>query len=193
MRGVSDGVEQLSRRVADNLRAIRSARGFTLDELATRCGVSRGTLSQIETCRTNPTLAVLWKIASGLDVPFSTLLGEEGPGEAVRLVRIAEQDVVRSADGMLESRALTPGRALGQVDLYELTLAPGAVHRSEPHTPGTMECLTVIEGVIEVVAGDSVARATLREALFFAADVDHAYSNPAAEPARALNVIVYGQ
>lgn len=189
---MSDGVEQLSRRVADNLRAIRNARGFTLDELATRCGVSRGTLSQIETCRTNPTLAVLWKIASGLDVPFSTLLGEEGPGEAVRLVRIADQNVIRSADGALESRALTPGRALGQVDLYELTLAPGSVHRAEPHSAGTTECLTVIEGVIEVVSGDSVARATAREALLFGADVAHSYHNPGPEPARALNVIIYG-
>lgn len=185
-------VEQLSRRVADNLRAIRSSRGFTLDELAARCGVSRGTLSQIEACRTNPTLAILWKIASGLEVPFSTLLGEEGPGDLIRVVKIADQNVIRSADGVIESRPLTPGRALGQVDLYELTLAPGAVHRSEPHSAGTMECLTVLEGEIEVIAGDHVARGKVREALIFPADIDHAYRNPGEGPARGLNVIIYG-
>lgn len=191
MSDKSGGVEELSRRVADNLRSIRNARSFTLDELAARCGVSRGTLSQIESCRTNPTLAVLWKIASGLEVPFSTLLGEDGPAEGIRLVKIADQDVVRSADGMLESRSLTPGRTLGHVDLYELTLAPGAIHPAEAHAVGTMECLTVLEGVIEVTSGEHVARAGARHALFFAADVDHAYANPGVVPSRALNVIIY--
>jgi XRE family transcriptional regulator, regulator of sulfur utilization len=188
-----DGVEQLSRRVADNLRTIRAARGFTLDELASRCGVSRGTLSQIETCRTNPTLAVLWKIASGLEVPFSTLLGEEDAPEAIRVVNIGAQNAIRSADGMLESRPLTPGRPLGNVDLYELTLEPGGVHRSEAHAAGTIECLTVLEGEIRVIAGENVAEAGPRCALFFAADVEHAYENPGRHRVRALNVIIYGR
>ena len=51
-------------------------------------GVSKATLSQIEANKTNPTIGVLWKIASGLGVPFSDLLGEQGyEGLRRRLLR----------------------------------------------------------------------------------------------------------
>jgi transcriptional regulator with XRE-family HTH domain len=42
-------------------------------------GVSRAALSQIETLKSNPSLSVLWKIAVGLGIPFSELLGDAGP------------------------------------------------------------------------------------------------------------------
>ena len=43
------GAAELTRRVADNLRALRKQRELSLDDLAMRSGVSRATLSQIET------------------------------------------------------------------------------------------------------------------------------------------------
>lgn len=185
-------VETLTREVAEKVKNLRSERGLSLDELATRCGVSRATLSQIETQRTNPTLAVLWKVATGLEVPFSELLGGGGGGEAVRVMPFGDT-VIRSADGLLESRPLAPGRVMGAVDLYELTLAPGAVHESEAHPRGTREAVVVSSGEIEVeVAGERV-RAGKRHTLTFAADVPHVYRNPTGRVARALNVIVYGR
>src|SRR5688572_7384995 len=79
------GAADLARRVASNLRDRRKLRGMSLDELATASGVSRAALSQIETLKSNPSLSVLWKIAVGLQIPFSELLGESGP--AVNLLR----------------------------------------------------------------------------------------------------------
>ena len=46
-------------------------------------GVSRAALSQIETRKTNPTIGVIWKIASGLGIAFSDLIGETRTGLAV--------------------------------------------------------------------------------------------------------------
>ena len=63
------GAAELGRRVAENLRQRRKARGMSLDDLARSSGVSRAALSQIETCKSNPTVGVLWKIAVGLGVP----------------------------------------------------------------------------------------------------------------------------
>src|SRR5690349_2094607 len=96
------GSADQARRLAVNLRDRRKARGLSLDELAVASGVSRAALSQIETCKTNPSLSVLWKIAVGLGIPFSELLGESGP--SVNILRRADAQVLRSADGRLESR-----------------------------------------------------------------------------------------
>src|SRR5687768_5853297 len=70
------GAAELGRRVAENLRHKRKARGMSLDDLARASGVSRAALSQVETCKTNPTVGLLWKIAVGLGVPFADLIGQ---------------------------------------------------------------------------------------------------------------------
>ena len=62
------GAAELAGRVADHLREQRKRREMSLDQLAQLTGVSRAALSQIETRKTNPTIGVLWKIASGLGV-----------------------------------------------------------------------------------------------------------------------------
>src|SRR5262245_26163961 len=71
------GAAERARHVAESLRHHRKIQQLSLDDLAQKSGVSRAALSQIEGARTNPTLAVLWKIAVGLGMPFQQLLGTQ--------------------------------------------------------------------------------------------------------------------
>ena len=119
-QGDDVGAAELGRRVAENLRKKRKLRGLSLDDLAQASGVSRAALSQIETCKSNPTVGILWKVAVGLGVPFAELIGELSPGAAV--LRRGEAQVLRSTDGKLESRPLAPAGASPFVELYELRL-----------------------------------------------------------------------
>src|SRR5579863_3245528 len=135
------GAADLGRRVAENLRQRRKARGMSLDDLSRASGVSRAALSQIETRKTNPTVGLLWKIAVGLGVPFAELIGE--PAGSVAVLRRGEAQVLRSVDGKLESRPLAPAGSSPLVELYELSLAPRGKHASEAHARGTREILVV--------------------------------------------------
>src|SRR2546423_2703773 len=146
------GAADLARRVAVNLRERRKARALSLDELAVASGVSRAALSQNETCKTNPSLSVLWKIAVGLQIPFSELLGEAGP--SVNLLRRSDAQVLRSADGRLESRPATPAGLSRTLEMYELRLAARAVHQSEAHAPGTQELIVVLSGALRMHVGN---------------------------------------
>jgi transcriptional regulator with XRE-family HTH domain len=183
------GAADLGRRVAENLRQRRKARGMSLDDLARASGVSRAALSQIETCKSNPTVSVLWKVAVGLGVPFAELIG--APRSGAMLLRRNDAQVLRSSDGKLESRPLAPAGASPLVELYELRLGARSTHSSEAHAPGTHELLVVLSGQLkmhvdgetyELAAGDSVA---------FAADRPHVYENPVGSEARYHNIIVY--
>lgn len=183
------GAAELARRVADNLRHKRKLRGLSLDDLARASGVSRAALSQVETCKTNPTVGLLWKIAVGLGVPFQDLLG--APRTGISVLRRGEAQVLRSLDGKLESRPLTPAGASSLVEIYELRLAARATHASEPHAAGTHEFLVVLSGSLklhvegeslELLAGDSVS---------FPADRPHSYENNGSSEARYHNVILY--
>jgi len=183
------GAAELGRRVAENLRQRRKARGMSLDDLAQSSGVSRAALSQIETQKSNPTLGILWKIAVGLGVPFADLIGEAKGG--VSILRRGDAQILRSLDGKLESRPLAPAGASPVVELYELRLSARSTHVSEAHAPGTHELVVVLTGslrlrvegeVYDLVAGDSIS---------FPADVGHAYENPGGSEARYHNVIIY--
>ncbi len=183
------GAAELGRRVAENLRHKRKLRGMSLDDLAKASGVSRAALSQVETCKTNPTVGLLWKIAVGLGIPFADLLGQ--PKTGVTVLRRGEAQILRSLDGKLESRPLTPAGASPLVEIYELRLSARGTHSSEPHAAGTHEFVIVLSGSLrlhvdgeqlDLMAGDTVS---------FAADRAHAYENPGSSEARYHNVILY--
>ena len=186
----ADEASEVTSRVAESLRALRRARGYSLEDLASLTGVSRATLSQIESNKTNPTIGVLWKISAGLGVPFSALLGESVERK-ITVVRRETQGIIRSEDGSFESRSLTQSRSLGPVEIYELYLAPRSRHPSSAHPAGTTEGLVVISGVIRVSVGSALQDAGPGDSLLFAADEDHVYENPGRVAARAINVIAY--
>ena len=61
-------------RVAHQVRALRLARGWSLDELAGRSGVSKGMVVQIEGARTNPSVGTLCRLADAFGVTSRDLL-----------------------------------------------------------------------------------------------------------------------
>ena len=146
------GAADLARRVAMNLRDKRKLRGMSLDELAAASGVSRAALSQIETLKSNPSLSVLWKIAVGLQIPFSELLGDAGP--SVNLLRRTDAQVLRSSDGRLESRPVTPAGFSRELEVYELRLSSRSSHAAEAHAPGTKELIVVLSGLLRMHVGN---------------------------------------
>ncbi len=184
------GAAELTRRVAETVRVLRKNRGYSLDDLAQRSGVSRASLSQIETAKTNPTISILWKIAAALGVPFAQLLGE-AQTERVRILRRADQQVLRSTDGRMESRPLMPAGASPMVEAYELRLQPRSISVSEPHSKGTTETLVVLTGALRLRVADEVFDLGAGDSVFFQADVQHSYENTGRVEARYHNVITY--
>ncbi|HYQ16919.1 MAG TPA: XRE family transcriptional regulator [Polyangiaceae bacterium] len=186
------GAAEMARRVAEVLKKLRADRRLSLDDLAVRSGVSRAALSQIEGARTNPTLAVLWKIAVGLDVPFHDLLAVNEE-QAVRLLRAGDSPPLKSADGRMESRLLSPGGAAADTEVFELRFQPKALHKSDPHSKGTTETLVVLTGSLRLIVEGSEYELGTGDSVFFKADVPHTYENRTAREIRCLNVIRYAR
>jgi transcriptional regulator with XRE-family HTH domain len=178
--------------VAEALRRFRRDRHLSLDDLSGRSGVSRAALSQIEGGRTNPTLAVLWKIAVGLEVPFHDLLASNRE-EAVLVLHAGDSPPLRSADGRTESRLLSPGGSGTDTEVYELRLQPKAIHRSDPHAKGTTETLVVLTGSVRLSVANATYDLAAGDSVFFRADVGHAYENRSTRETRCMDVIHYSR
>jgi len=183
------GAADIARRVAENLRQHRKRLQLSLDQLAHATGVSRAALSQIETRKTNPTIGVMWKIASGLGVPFSDLIGESRL--ALSVLRRGDAQLLRSTDRKFESRPLVPPAGVNEIEMYELSLAARSRHASEPHGPGTKELVVVLSGALRMTVGDNTDELAAGDSVVFDANLPHVYENPGNAEARYHDVIIY--
>ncbi|MDX1957540.1 MAG: XRE family transcriptional regulator [Leptospiraceae bacterium] len=169
--------ETIIETVKENLKIIRHTRGLSLDKLASRCGVSRAMLSQIEQGKSTPTISVLWKIANGLNVPFSDLIKEKN-NDDLHILKYENTKVLYSNSKVFASRALFPFTGSRKTEFYELTLKPGGLDVAEPHQPGTTENIVVVQGKLRLRVGEKVIELDPKDSVYFRADVPHEYSNP---------------
>lgn len=132
-------------------------------------------LSQVETGKTTPTIAVLWKIATGFGVPFAELIREESPRDVV-VVRAGQTPAITSSDRKFRSTPLVPANAMPGVELYRIVVEPGGSSRSPPHPRGTREILVVERGRLRLVVGPDEFLLEPGDSASFAADVEHEYA-----------------
>lgn len=176
--------------IRDRLKYLRGKAGLSLERLSKLSGVSRAMLSQIELGRSVPTITVLSRIAVAFQVPVSALFATDS-GSRVHLLRLAQTQHLRTSDGQFVSRALFPFLGARNTEFYELRLEPGCQQESEPHAVGTTENLVLASGDMAVDVADSSYELAPGDALYFSADVPHAYRNRGAGPAVAYLVVTY--
>jgi transcriptional regulator with XRE-family HTH domain len=181
-------VEEITAAVALHVRALRTGRGWSLDELSGRSGVSKGMLVQIEAARTNPSVATLARISDAFGVTVARLL-QPAADRSVHLTDVEEGPVLWRGGHGGTGRLL---RALSDPDLVELwdwRFAPHERYDSEDHQPGTREMVHVLLGeVIVTVDGvDHVVRTG--QTLDFRADRPHSYRNVEETAARLTMVV----
>lgn len=143
-KDASAPISALAAAVGGRIKHLRQMRGFTLSELARRASLGKGTLSELESGRRNPTLETLYSLTEPLGVGLADLLEParvEGqvvvPGEATDPVQAVLLDVVDTVEG-------------ARVEIYRLTLTGHGTRRSPSHGIGVIEQLTIISGTAVV-------------------------------------------
>ena len=187
----AEAIDEISTLTGQNLRRLRTRRGYSLDRLAKISGVSRAMLGQIETGKSSPTIAILWKIAAALDVSCGSLIAE--PQETtLQVLTHAKAKVLSASEGRFQTRALFPYESERKVEFYELRIAPHHTEIADAHRPGTIENLVVSRGTVEIVVGRHSAQILGEgDAVIFEADVAHSYRNMTASEAVLYLVTTY--
>lgn len=170
----------LAASVGVRLRELREAQGMSLSELARRSKIGKGTLSELESGRRNPTLETLYALTTALKVPLSTALTvlpspAQTSGHAVEAVLIERFETDTSV-----------------TETYRVHIRPGATQESAAHSSGTTEHIIVFAGMARVGGlTDSVLIGPGMHGSW-AADVPHLYQAPAGD-VEALLVVRYPQ
>jgi len=180
-----DTPDQLSERLATNIRALREARGLTQSQLARQSGLPRATWANLESGGANPTLAVMHKVAIALQVSFEELVA--APQAGARF--FAKDSLPLQTRGQATVRKLLPDRVPG-TEIDRIVLPPGARMTGVPHTPGTREYLTVETGSITLTASGRSWTLAVGDVLAFRGDQKHSYANPGRSNAVGFSVVM---
>ncbi len=171
------------------LKQVRIERGLTLEETSSLTGVSKAMLGQIERGKSNPTISVLWKIATGLKISFSELLGSEG--ESHEVIDIEEIQPVLESDGNMILRDVFPYNPMTGFEYFYITILPGGLHESTAHLKSTEEHIVVTKGRLELIVDGEVHTLEAPSAIKFKSNIQHTYSNPFEEEVIFQSIVKY--
>jgi transcriptional regulator with XRE-family HTH domain len=165
-----------SGRLGERVRALRRERGWTLELLAERSGVSRAMISKLERGEKNPTLVVAARVAEGLGVSLSQLVGIEARREIV-VVPKERRMVMRDPETGFERQLLSPSFG-GELEFIRNVVPEGSTSGEfPPHRRGVEEYVVVEKGRLRAILGSEEHVLEEGDAAYFEADVAHRFDN----------------
>lgn len=178
-----DSVAKLATAIGARVKQERQTRGWTLDHLAEVASVSRRMVVSVEQGAVNPSVGTLLRLSDALGVGLPALVESPEP-KAVKVVRSGEGAELWSGAAGGRGVLVAGTNSPDVMELWDWSLGPRDRHASEAHAAGTKELVHVLEGAITVEVADEVIALETGDAIAFPGDVDHAYANPHADPAR---------
>ena len=190
LRVLDAGALAVSGQLGKTVQRLRKAYNLSLSELAEQSGVAKSIISQIERNETNPTLATIWRLSQALDVSIERVLTASEEEPFVEKISRGDTPILVSDDGRVRLAITGWIKTVEWLQWYDLQAEPGGALESDPHQRGSIECLSVLTGELEVEVGGAVNRARAGETLRYRCDRQHTIRNVSGEPAHATMVCI---
>ena len=185
---MTDNTNAILSQLPAKLKSARQEKSLSLEAVSKLSGVSKSMLSQIERGESSPTISTLWNLTRALQVDFAGLL--EGKEEASKIVVLRSDEVptITVKETGCHVRILSPPEDAGSLEVYDLAFEAAGVLNSQPHSKGTREHLTVIEGCLTITSGEASEVLNHGDTGRYAADIDHVISSK--DGARAMLIVM---
>jgi transcriptional regulator with XRE-family HTH domain len=149
---------EIEHRIAQRLARLRAERGWSLDALAERTGISRATLSRLERSELSPTAAMLGRLCTVYGWTLSRLM-VEAETRPPNLVPAAEQPEWKDPESGYRRRAVSPPAPGLRGELVEVRMPAGAsVSFEASPIAGLEHHLWMLEGSLSLEVEGSLFR-----------------------------------
>jgi transcriptional regulator with XRE-family HTH domain len=176
-----EGAAAVDRAVADvpaRLKAVRTRRGMTLMEVADQTGISKSTLSRLETGQRRPTLELLLALTVTYRVPLDDLVGAPEVGDPR----------IRLRPGQVKGRTVIPlSREPGSMQAWKIVIPISKVD-PEPRAHDGHEWIYVLSGRVRLVLGADDWVLEPGEVAEFDTTVPHWFGSTGEAPAEMLSI-----
>ncbi|HEY2983947.1 MAG TPA: XRE family transcriptional regulator [Jatrophihabitantaceae bacterium] len=164
--------------VGPRLKRMRSQRGVTLADLSERTGISKSTLSRLETGQRRPSLELLLPLAQTYRVPLDDLVGAPELGDPR----------IRLKPRRVNGRTVLPlTQQPGGVQAWKIII-PAAQSNPELRVHDGYEWLYVLAGRIRLILGDRDLVLGVGEAAEFDTRLPHWFGSTGERSAEILSL-----
>ncbi len=171
---IAEALEQ----VGPRLRRVRAQRRMSLTEVAEVTGISRSTLSRLETGQRRPTLELLLALSQVYRVPLDDLVAAPEVGDPR----------IRLKPGRLKGRTVIPlTRQPDGTQAWKIVIPTSNV-TPEPRAHDGFEWIYVLSGRMRLVLGDRDWVLGPGEVATFDTQVPHWFGSTGEEPAEILSI-----
>ena len=184
------GAQALTGQLGRTIQRLRKAYSLSLSELSEQSGVAKSIISQIERNETNPTLATVWRLSQALDVSIERVLQTAEDEPFLAKTSRGDTPMLVSDDGKCRLGIIGWIKTVEWLQWYDFQADPGGVLESEPHQRGSVECLSVLEGELEVEVAGAIETARAGDTLRYRCDKPHVIRNRSKAPAHATMVCI---
>jgi transcriptional regulator with XRE-family HTH domain len=165
-------------RVGPRLRRLRRQRRITLTGLAGSTGISKSTLSRLETGQRRPTLELLLALSHAYRVPLDDLVGAPEVGDPR----------IRHRADRVKGRTVIPLiRRPDGIQAWKIVIPAGKAE-PQPRAHDGHEWIYVLSGHMRLVLGDRDWVLGPGEVAEFDTTVPHWFGGTGAEPAEILSI-----
>ena len=154
------------------IRHMRNQLGLTQEELADRCELTKGYISQLENDVNSPSIATLTDILAALGSNLSEFFREEPEG---KIVFSKDEFIEKDSDGVIWNW-LIPNAQKNMMEPVLVELAEGVCTSMDVPHDGE-EFGYVLEGKIDIVLGNKHHICKKGEAFYYGASKPHYIAN----------------
>lgn len=169
-------------KLGSKIKRLRIAKGYTQEELADRCDLSRSFISQLESDKVSPSVETLERVLRVLGTDLKHFFSDE-PKKII--FKKNERVPVYNLPKGVKIEILMDSVEDKEIDAKIVELEPGTQTEQEDYHEGD-EFGYVIEGVIEVYIDGKKYRANEGDCFYYSADCVHYLRNPGKEKAKII-------
>lgn len=159
-------------KIGNKIREFRTFRGLTQEELANRCELTKGYISQLENDLTEPSISTFEDILLALGTSFKEFFSDD---ENEKLVFTKEDYFEKEEDSIL-TKWLVVNSQKNEMEPILIELKPHATTEKDLPHEGE-EFGYVLEGEIELFVGNSKNKCKKGETFYFSCNKTHYIRN----------------
>jgi transcriptional regulator with XRE-family HTH domain len=186
---MTDFVADIERTVSElgaKVARARAERGWSLQQLADRAGVSPAAIHKVEKSGMTPTITSLMKIAAALGKSVSHFVEESETLRPVTHIRADERVRLYTSKQGLELHNISGRYGPFFVAGAEAHVEPHADSGPDPMSHPGEELVLLLDGSMHFVVGGELHELEEGDSLHFRTTLPHSWANPSDEPARAI-------
>lgn len=174
------------------IRNYRQANGLSLQALADSSGVSRSMIAQIESLKTNPTLAVLQKLALAIDIELRDLVQPLDEANTISHSKPNDENIVSKADSAFVCHLLHKYQSQTLTEIYHFYFRfPGRTSFAA-NVKGSKKSIWLESGELSLYLSTRNILIKEKELVSFSANIPHRFESQSTQSlAKGTMFVVY--